>query len=284
MNARILAALAALALVAGCGKNDKQGTDMESFAADYASIQCNALATCACSDRSAVPSCEAAYTELMKVNLSQTFARSPGFEFDEARGQACLADLRAAVAGCPGPNNEGRRMAMASPSMEFGLVIKSCSPSTLLVGSQAEGEYCSSNYDCAPGLLCDDSTSTCAARGGQDASCAIVGCQVGYFCDGGALCQALLPAGDPCADNGQCADGTSCVDVGGTLTCLAPHAQGEDCSTDNAGCVAGTYCATTCQAELQDGDECEVGFQCVHTWCDDGTCADPGYCSMVGGK
>lgn len=281
MNVRILAALAVGALVAGCGKSDTKNTDLHAFAAEAASIQCNALATCSCTDPSAVPSCTLSYANMMELMMSETVVRYPGVMFNEPQGQACLADLRAAMAGCPSPTNQGYGVDTLSTGPSMGLAAKSCDFDGLFVGTQQEGEFCGSPHDCVLGLTCDSTTSQCAA-GAQDASCALHGCAEGFYCDGADVCQALPTDGQPCTASSQCADGTLCRSVSGTLTCVAPHALGVDC-TDGAGCVEGTYCDTTCQAALADDQPCGLNEQCVHGWCNVGSCADPGFCSMVRG-
>ncbi len=270
-------------LLAACAKDDGDPQrQLERYVEGYASTVCSALVTCSCTAPAAEEDCKAAYRTMLEYALAEEMVQSPARAPVAAAVDTCLGDLRAAVQGCPGPTRSevtggGFEIAKAS----FDVLVPSCTPRGLFAGTLASGERCSSPQDCAPGLGCDEEAYTCAPLAAVDGSCATIGCAEGLHCNSSLTCATRPTAGQACPDF-ACATGSSCVDVEGVMTCVAPHAATESC-TDGAGCVAGTYCdwdVGVCATPLTDGTPCGEDFECEHLWCRSGTCADPGFCAV----
>jgi hypothetical protein len=279
---RALSVLTAGLLVAACAEDDDPQRQLERYVDGYASTVCSALVTCSCSAPSTAQDCAAAYRTMLEYAVAEEMIQSPARAPVAAAIDACLGDLRAAVQGCPGPTRSevsggGFEIAKAG----FEVLVRSCEPRWIFAGIRASGERCASPRDCAPGLGCDELTYTCEPYATVDSSCATIPCAEGLYCTPALACATQPAAGQACPD-GVCAAGSTCVDVDGLMTCVAPHAATESC-TDGAGCVAGTYCdwdAGVCTAPLADGAECTDDFECEHLWCRSGTCADPGFCAI----
>lgn len=264
-------------LLVGCGKSSSSDEPMNarSFAAGFADTVCSALATCSCTDPSAVEDCKTAYNEMISQELSWMLTGSSSWKVDPAAAKTCLADMKAMLGTCtaPPPNADG--------------FPESCRESLLIVGTQAVDDRCNQDSDCAPGLACDWSTYTCATRVAVDGDCSNVACADGLFCAPGAVCTARPGVGEACPF-GNCLDGLTCrydSTADGNL-CFAPHALSEGCS-DGYACAVGTYCdrddTVTCLALKADGETCTSWDQCLHAWCNgfDNTCADPGICWLM---
>ncbi len=275
--------MAAAALVsAGCSdSSDSSESRLREFAAAYADTFCSALVDCSCTDRAGLEDCKASYREIIFVMAAQELTYAPSRALDPTAASTCLTDLRQAVQGCPGPSAE--EYGITRSGLE--LLTQSCAGDLLFVGTQGEGDYCTSRHDCAPELDCDDLARACVPRGGVGADCSNIGCLAGLSCDGSDTCAAPPGAGAPCPD-AVCGDGARCVWVEETATdtCLLPHAVDASCA-DGAGCVSGAYCdAGTCRSFLADGEDCSGGGVCLHGWCNEGTCTDPGFCAHFGFK
>ena len=117
----------------------------------------------------------------------------------------------------------------------------------IFTGTLADHDACIVDGECASGL-CDRSTcgnerccrGVCMGAGARaplGATCGLVPCQDGTYCDGNAVCSPLRPAGSPCGDAvGSCALGSACVAaVAGdtsTAVCGRYPSEGEACRQD----------------------------------------------------
>jgi len=265
-------------LLAGCSSSNSSSNDesMNALASQMASTICSAMVQCSCTDAAAQADCQAAYTEMVKYELSMMLVEHPAQMIDDAKAKTCLADVKANLSGCSAP----------SPGQDDGIFPQSCNE--MLVGTQPQGDMCWEDQDCAPGLGCDWRDQTCAPLVAVEGDCNYVSCQEGLQCQSGT-CASLPAAGAPCPYN-ECQDGLRCVYVSADdrNECVAPHTANADCS-DGAGCVDGTYCDSgteTCLALVPDGGDCTSWDQCLHGWCNyyEEKCADPGICGMMGPK
>jgi hypothetical protein len=271
------ASLGTVLVLSGCGSDSaptqqQQQSTLENAANQYGEITCAALASCQCMDAAAVNDCQTAYAEYFRLAMSELLVEEPGVRLDQAKFDACLAELKASVDTCP------TRLDIAD--------LPSCSdPSrtvpSFFVATQTEGEWCTDSASCVEGLGCDDVLKTCQPRKAAGESCATVECQAGLYCDSSNVCAQQAGAGGTCnpTEGHACATGLRCV--GTPSTCVAPHAVGDDC-TDGAGCVSGAYCATTCTALKAGGAACASDGECTSDHCNlvSGACEPASFCAL----
>jgi hypothetical protein len=82
----------------------------------------------------------------------------------------------------------------------------------------AAGGDCSGGAECAPGLSCDFTSSTCTALAGIGDACSVGSCVDGAYCAGTGVCVAQQAAGQPCTLSDEClgfCNGGVCDDSGG---------------------------------------------------------------------
>jgi hypothetical protein len=287
------AALAAAAVLAGCGKSSspKEQLQLSSFVAKAADTVCSALAKCGCSDSSAVTSCKQAFVSDMTDQLDYVLLEYPGQTIDPVAAQTCLDDTKTELSDCslaPGTRpTMSVVVGFAGPRFDF----PGCAD--VFKGVQASGERCHADVECATGLACDQGTLSCAAPAAVDASCETISCADTAWCNAGT-CTAKLAAGATCTSETDnwgydvCAAGMSC-DYSSSLDrsiCAAPVAIDGTCGDGNIPCVTGARCdgSNVCKALIADGADCTDGFECEHGWCNtQGKCEDPGICSLMGG-
>jgi hypothetical protein len=296
---RPVAALSVAALLAACGgdsSSSEKKLDLQGFIDGYSDTMCSALVHCSCTDATALADCKAVYETYMSYTTAEMFLSHPGARLSPTAARTCLADLSTTLQACPSPTGGGSMTKSVSPLARASapvaaadrppvafMQVPSCTYDLLIEGLQAVGEYCSAGEECAAGLVCDRSQHKCVAAPIADASCMTTsGCAEGLYCGSADhVCHAIPAANAACdAADQVCATGTTCVQVSGTYTCVAPHAVDQDC-TDDAGCAAGLYCDSTCKTLIPDGGDCDYGEQCAHAWCKSDKCADPGFCASV---
>lgn len=128
-----------------------------------------------------------------------------------------------------------------------------------LIGTQAIGGSCGSDFECAPGLHCegiDPCVGTCARDAQLGDSCAMgERCAAGLACDydGSGRCETAThesrAEGEPCGTISSPADGVVVAVCGPELycseTCRAFPPEGAICDPDgpHPQCAAGTLCA-----------------------------------------
>lgn len=133
------------------------------------------------------------------------------------------------------------------------------------------GDSCAS-ANCAPGLACDGSPSTCKTASAENGACP---CRNGLWCDasGGApgVCKAL-PTSGPCVTSGllPCQVGYQCV---GSQpgTCQSMVGLNGDCTASDALCGPGYVCdAAThqCVSFPKIGEACGAAGLCIASFCD----------------
>ncbi len=287
-------AVAAAALLAGCGGSSSSGTEklqLSSFVAGAADTVCSALAKCGCSDSSAVTSCKQAYVSSMTDALGYELMRYPGRTIDPAAAQTCLDGVKAELADCSVTPAAAGLVGISMGPM--GANLPGCDMTTVFQALQAAGEPCRDDIECVAGLACDQGTRTCGTPAAPSGDCSYVRCVDTAYCASGDTCAAKLAAGDTCSSSGdywdqpQCGAGLQC-EFSLSLThyvCVAPVAVGGSCS-DGQPCVAGAHCdsgTTQCTADLADGASCTSYQQCTRHFCNSqGKCADPGICSASG--
>jgi hypothetical protein len=276
------AALAAAALLAGCGKSSspKEQLQLSSFAAKAADTVCSALAKCGCTDASAVASCKQAFVSDMTDQMAFEVLMYPGATLDPAAAQTCLDDLKAELSDCslpPTTNLVGRPVAPRFDLLGCEGVFK---------GVQISGERCQVDAECAAGLACDQGTLSCATPAAVDGDCTSISCADNAWCNAGT-CAAKVEAGADCSAGGDraCVDGLDCwpSSSAGHNVCAAPVAVDGDCSEVPV-CVSGAYCNAShlCATLIADGVGCDEGYQCEHGWCNtQGVCEDPGICELL---
>jgi hypothetical protein len=277
--------------VTGCGKkSDDAPFTLETFASEAADTMCAALVKCSCTDASALEDCKIAYRELTTLTYSQVLFRQPGVKLDPAAARECLNEMRNAVDGCPSPTwgESGNVTSQGIPFLQY-LSGETCSK--VFVGSQTEGEHCTDTSTCVKGTWCDQATMTCVVQGAIAGSTCSgrsqdrdVACKEGLYCTDGHVC-APLPGSEENCLGLPCQEGLSCVYADATYKCKAPHALDEECG-DGAGCMVGAFCdesTSTCKAYLADGATCDSSVQCLHAYCFESKCVDPGFCSSPRG-
>lgn len=184
---------------------------------------------------------------------------------------------------CQEPKGEGEVCAYGDPE------DPSPSPDTLLI-------------ECAEGLSCDPITDLCVAPCQLGAQCAgddDCDAEAGLSCIVGR-CDRPRPAGLPCSDAADCAEGLRCaVDESnpGRNVCQERLADGETCQPyAHVDCASG-YCdlltsrcapasepggvCPSAESAQCDGGYCETGF----VYCDDDTdCTGSGSCNLSLGR
>ncbi len=158
--------------------------------------------------------------------------------------------------------------------------------------SRTEGQACDHNADCVEGLICNFGAGhTCAPPGLPGQPCGhATDCRVGYACDlallgshtcecaltcgdgmscglDGCVAPGLVPAGEPCAYNANCAAGLICAWFEAPYACRSPSALGEPCGHDTD-CAAGLGCdegAGVCRVQCTSAVTCEAGQVCTCT-------------------
>jgi hypothetical protein len=152
-------------------------------------------------------------------------------------------------------------------------------------------QKCSSSFDCAQGLFCDDA-GRCAARASEQASCGgDEQCAPGHFCDlgsEGGLCKKKIAQGQTCTASsaesiaGACAEGTLCQGftfskTGSTAGSCTPLGEvGAACTgaAQITGCAGGLVCAGESCAEKPVSGPCGGEADCREgaAWCDGAQC------------
>ena len=131
------------------------------------------------------------------------------------------------------------------------------------------GWGCTSDWDCAAGCYCDESSGGCVETGfcNSDADCG-----PGYTCDdrqscvpeGGDECWYYgCSWGEYCGPNGDCVPSTTCH----TATDCDP---GYDCISGTCtptGCVDDSWCAAGCYCDEESGGCVETGYCTADTDC-----------------
>jgi len=181
----------------------------------------------------------------------------------------------------------------------------------LLIGSVAEGELCTFDAECAPGLRCEGDVcpGTCVVgeiaqcevgECGADAVCASSGeceprkqngeecvavefensCVDGWYCSLGdsfeLTCQPTIAVDQPCNNSGFfiCEGGQVCEGA----TCREPTALGQACGSSQE-CGIDAFCdfnnTSTCIATRTEGQACDgdVGGECGGLLCTNNVCS-----------
>ncbi len=153
----------------------------------------------------------------------------------------------------------------------------------LCVPYATAGQPCSGGDECAAGLVCDYSTSTCKTPSAAGGACP---CLAGLYCDATSKCAAQQTSGT-CTSWDACATGYTCTGSP-TTTCQPLVGLGGACSQTNSVCGWGYNCGTsnTCVAAPALGESCTPGEYCIGGYCDYATSkcvADPygGTCSAA---
>lgn len=281
MRAQILAVLLGGAWlgVVGCG-DDKSAGNKDQFISQY----CAVFSSCckAAGRPSDGAQCRALYG-----------AFTSAADYDQAAGQACLDEARAASDKCD------TSMA-SSPSCDK--VFGSGS-----AGKKKPGETCDSDSDCAPpesgsagcvyGFVAQANVRQCqvrlpgkagdspcvATRDGAITSFVSSGDTIpltGYVCDraDGLSCNSTSGACEPLAEVGEACSG-ACVAAAYCAfsegICKQRVALGEACKADEE-CAASAYCETagqTCVARHAQGEACAANSECDSDDCTNQKCA-----------
>lgn len=153
-----------------------------------------------------------------------------------------------------------------------------CSP----VDLQAEGDFCTNDALCAPGLFCDGSELACRAKGGGDAECNLAKhCLSGRCNKDARKCEAQRSKGDRCSSGQQCADDLWCNPVFAARSCSVPLETGKagDPCDSQAPCSDELVCVLSrCRAPLAGGSPCSLSDQCnAEAYCsrETATCSSP---------
>jgi hypothetical protein len=240
-------------------------TALQRAAVQLGSVFCDALVACQCTDATASADCATAYGEHFLALMTTHLVTYPGQGLDATKLQTCLTDAAAAFAACPA-----------------SIKVDSCAAFTqdgldVFTGLQGLGEACVDSIECLAGLACDTTLDTCQPKGtAVGDSCASVECATGLYCSAATLCaqQGIEGSGCDVTESEPCQETLSCLAIG---QCAAPHSLGESC-TDGAGCVAGTYCSSTCHAAKAGAESCTVGSQCLSASCVGGLCDQASFC------
>jgi hypothetical protein len=142
----------------------------------------------------------------------------------------------------------------------------------VFVANRAAGDACANNEQCAEGVCNLD--GACGACAAPTALCtAPEDCAVGLYCNfSTSSCTPPGATGSPCSFDAACADNGVCViDDEGDGSCVAPAADGSSCAVTP--CARTSRCSfnNVCRPLAAEGDacsgECAAGLQCI-----DGTC------------
>lgn len=123
-----------------------------------------------------------------------------------------------------------------------------CSAEALAVGLGAAGAPCSSDWECATGLLC---------KGGGDYG----------------VCGTPQAATEPCSSSAPCGEGLYCSGLTVSF-CLDPSSAGNAYCDNDSDCSSDYFCDAAsgqCTAKLADGTNCGSNRACLSGVCDTGT-------------
>jgi hypothetical protein len=242
-------------------------------------------------------SCELTFTGLVELGESCTI-------HEDCSG-AAFCD-KGMLATCPGTcvalQGEGASCLDSDDSQcEDGLVCPSsqtdrateCGPLGLLDDACGVAGMPS----CAPGFLCDDTTSKCVTLEsryfvveGEACTRPDSLCQPGLVCESVAsqsegVCRATVESGAACkrAEPSQCPYNQYCdaEDPGEEGACVDRPTDGEPCLVERTpSCAdAHTCLGGTCLALKGPGEACEGPSQCYGEICENGTCTEALECS-----
>lgn len=205
------------------------------------------------------------------------------YTYDPNAAGACLAEIRAVLAGCQ-PTSSSTALSCRSAFQ----------------GHLPGGATCTADFECeAPSdgtVSCSNGVCVVKRRGklgdpcywschqdGTSTSCSGSGAistvqtrcfdNDGLYCDGTtSKCAMQLANGTGCSSDAECTSGR-CDFASGT--CVALATSGQACGFDSD-CVDGLYCQSgsrTCAPGQADGAPCTTGRQCKSGSCNGGTCA-----------
>jgi hypothetical protein len=138
-------------------------------------------------------------------------------------------------------------------------------------GLDVESLVCGTGASCVLGLdfcgSCRVLVAAGGACGGGEGTCGPTGACVN------SVCEERVPAGAPCAGGGTCVSGTTCV----AGVCLGPTVVTVGAACDQAHrCPYKSQCvASTCVAQVLQGEACGAVSPCASGYCSAGICAAP---------
>ncbi len=239
----------------GAGAVSSGPVAQDQFAQKYADAICNNAATCC--QQYGMPfngaKCSAGFKGDLEEELAEV-GKTAGVSYDAARAGECIAMVEKIVKQCVVSEADGAAMQSVC-----GAVWK---------GSKAEGEACSSDFECA------------------GAETGTVECNETYV-DGGFVgaCEKATPAvrgkaGDACSSTcTSTAGGSECSGGGGSGGSTGTPGPAECWVDDGLQCGYPSY---TCVELVPEDQPCSFSDLCVTSaWCKNGTCVAK---SQVGGE
>ncbi len=118
---------------------------------------------------------------------------------------------------------------------------------------------CEDNDDCPAHFTC--LLNQCAPAGFNCMGCAVTGCADDERCGGDGQCQPLGERCAICADDGECAEGFFCRQVGASRNCVEAcdeGACGEGFECDNGGCKPASMVCDLCGGCVGEAPVCNV--------------------------
>jgi Chitobiase/beta-hexosaminidase C-terminal domain len=141
----------------------------------------------------------------------------------------------------------------------------------LCVPYATAGQACTGGDQCATGLACDSSSSTCKTPSSAGGACP---CLAGLYCDTITTTCAARKTSGSCSGVtwDECAVGFTCTGYP-TTTCKPLVGLGGACSSTDAVCGWGYHCGASnaCVADPKVGEDCTSGQGCIGGYCDVGT-------------
>lgn len=204
-------------------------------------------------------------------------AEAGRLDYDATKAAECIAAIKAQVCDPNVPSPIGEALPVECIQA--------------LQGTVAEGGDCIHELDCLGGLRCETTGMNCYGTCQTPApDCATDRCTDAEYCDSTNTCQPRKAAGEMCASDEECADGTTCNSSITDPVCVEDGsiAGGETCDNTSS-CEAGFVCSSDVCQPLEFGAEnddcgpistggialCEPGLVCLVSGIPMGTCLPP---------